>query len=85
MSEPLSDDEFNDHAADVRDLTHGTGQVLARVKVGEALSVAERGEPIAMVVSSRRPRRVMPAVGCAAGGDPGWASRADENLDGFGE
>ncbi|MEU4404590.1 hypothetical protein AB0F88_08695 [Streptosporangium sp. NPDC023963] len=28
---------------------------------------------------------VIPAVGCAASGDPAWASRADEDLEGFGE
>ncbi|MFF3440468.1 hypothetical protein [Streptosporangium sp. NPDC002721] len=32
----------------------------------------------------RESGRIMPAVGYAAGGDPTWASRADENLDGFG-
>lgn len=81
MSEPL----FDDHTVGVRDLTHGTSQVLARVKAGETLTITERGEPIAMVIPLRRPRMVMPAVGYAASGDPGWASQADENLDGFGE
>jgi prevent-host-death family protein len=81
MSEPLS----NDHTVDVCDLTHGAGQVLARVKAGETLTITERGEPIAMVIPLRRPRTAMPAVGYATSGDPTWASRADENLGGFGE
>ncbi len=85
MSEPLFNDQFKDHTVGVRDLTHGTSQVLARVKAGETLTITERGEPIAMVIPLRQPRRVMPAVGYATSGDPEWASRADENLDGFGE
>ena len=76
MSEPLS----NDHTVGVRDLTRGAGQVLARVKAGETLTITDRGEPIAMVVPLRRPRMTMPAVGYATSGDPTWASRADESF-----
>jgi antitoxin (DNA-binding transcriptional repressor) of toxin-antitoxin stability system len=57
MSEPL----FNDHTVGV-DLIRGVGQVLARIKAGETLTITERGEPIAMVIPLRQPRRVMPAV-----------------------
>ncbi|SNT59909.1 prevent-host-death family protein [Streptosporangium subroseum] len=81
MSEPLS----NDHTVGVRDLSHGTGQVLSRVKAGETLIITERGEPIAVVIPLRQPRTAMPAVGYATSGDPTWASHADENLGGFGE
>ncbi|WP_371780622.1 type II toxin-antitoxin system Phd/YefM family antitoxin [Streptosporangium subroseum] len=76
MSEPLS----NDHTVDVRDLSHGTSQVLARVKAGETLTITERGEPIAMVIPLRRPRTAMPAVGYATNGEPTWAPHSDENF-----
>jgi len=69
----------------VRDLTHRTSKVLARVKAGETLTITERGEPIATVIPFRRARVSRPAVGYAASGDPGWAARADEQLSGFGE
>ncbi|WP_433258722.1 hypothetical protein ACQPYK_07465 [Streptosporangium sp. CA-135522] len=49
------------------------------------MTITERGEPIAVVVPLRQPKMVRPAVGYVASGDPTWASRADENLDGFGE
>ncbi|MFI6798082.1 hypothetical protein [Streptosporangium canum] len=49
------------------------------------MTITERGEPITMVIPLRQPKMVMPAVGHAMSGDPTWASRADENLDGFGE
>ncbi|MER5420563.1 type II toxin-antitoxin system Phd/YefM family antitoxin [Streptosporangium roseum] len=81
MSEPFP----TDHTLGVRDLTHGTSQVLARVKAGETLTITERGEPIAMVIPLRHPKMVMPTVGYGMSGDPTWASRADENLDGSGE
>ncbi|MFC4058017.1 type II toxin-antitoxin system Phd/YefM family antitoxin [Planomonospora corallina] len=81
MSEPV----FEDHVVGVRDLTHKTSQILARVKGGETLTITERGEPIAKVVPLRQPRMVMPSVGYVASGDPTWASRADEELEGFGE
>ena len=67
----------------IRDLTHHTSKVLARVKAGESLTITERGKPIATVVPIRAavaPRR---SVGYASSGDPTWAARAD--LSGFGE
>jgi prevent-host-death family protein len=69
----------------VRDLTHHTSRVLARVKAGESLTITERGEPIAQVVPIRRADDRRPAVGYAASGDPTWAARADDELSGFGE
>lgn len=74
-----------DHSVGVRDLTHRTSQVLARVKAGETLTITERGEPIATVIPLRPRTMVMPSIGYASSGDPGWAARADEELDGFGE
>jgi len=69
----------------VRDLTHHTSKVLARVKAGETLTITERGEPIATVVPLRRRQAARPAVGYVSSGDPTWAARADEELAGFGE
>lgn len=69
----------------VRELTHHTSRVLARVKAGETLTVTERGEPIATVVPRRQSRVRRPAVGYASSGDPDWAKRSDEELTGFGE
>jgi prevent-host-death family protein len=81
----MSESFPSNHTVDVRDLTHATSQVLARVKAGERLTVTERGEPIAMLIPPPQPKMIMPAVGYAMSGDPTWASRADENLDGSGE
>lgn len=75
----------DEHTVGVRDLTHRTSQVLARVKAGETLVITERGEPIATVIPLRPKVMVMPSVGYASSGDPEWAALADEELDGFGE
>ncbi|MEV6861464.1 type II toxin-antitoxin system prevent-host-death family antitoxin [Streptosporangium subroseum] len=64
MGEPSS----NDHTVEVSDFIHGVGQVLARVKAGEMLTITERGEPVAVVIPLRRPRTAMPAVGYARAG-----------------
>jgi prevent-host-death family protein len=77
-AEPASD-------VPIRELTHHTSQVLARVKAGESLTITERGEPIARVVPLRRRSTRRPAVGYAASGDPTWATRAADELSGFGE
>jgi prevent-host-death family protein len=78
MSEPSS----NDHTVGARDLTHGTGRILARVRAGETLTITERGEPIAMVVPPRQPRVAMPAVGYATSGDPArGVPRAGISMD----
>lgn len=82
MSEAAARD---DKDVPVRDLTHRTSKVLARVKAGESLTITERGEPIATVIPFRRARASRPAVGYAASGDPTWAANADEHLKGFGE
>jgi prevent-host-death family protein len=82
MVEPVAESASD---VPVRELTHHTSQVLARVKAGESLTITERGEPVARVVPLRRPGRRRPAVGYAASGDPAWAARAAEELTGFGE
>lgn len=69
----------------IRELTHHTSRVLARVKSGDTLTVTERGVPIATIVPLRPARRRRPAVGYATGDDPTWAARADEELAGFGQ
>ncbi|MDP9846484.1 type II toxin-antitoxin system prevent-host-death family antitoxin [Streptosporangium lutulentum] len=76
MSEPL----FSDRTVGAGGLTHGTGRVLARVNAGETPAVTGCGEPVAVVISLRRPGTATPSVGYATSGDPLWASRADENL-----
>jgi prevent-host-death family protein len=85
MSGPVYDDHRGEHTVGVRDLSHRTSQVLNRVKAGERLIVTDRGEPIAVVLPLRRRDMVLPAIGYAPSGDPGWAARAAEELDGFGE
>jgi prevent-host-death family protein len=89
MSIPVYDDhdryDRGEHTVGVRDLSHRTSQVLSRVKAGERLVITDRGEPIAVVIPLRRPDRVMPAVGYASSGDPAWAARAAEELNGFGK
>lgn len=82
MAEPAANE---DRDIPVRDLTHRTSKVLARVKAGETLTITERGEAIARVVPLRRPGAPRPAVGYATSGDPAWAAHADEHLRGFGE
>jgi prevent-host-death family protein len=79
MSAPAS------NTVPVRDLTHHTSKVLARVKAGETITITERGEPIATVVPLSRSRTRRPAVAYAASGDPTWAARAADDLTGFGE
>ncbi|WP_084529862.1 type II toxin-antitoxin system Phd/YefM family antitoxin [Nocardia crassostreae] len=69
----------------VRELTHHTSQILARVKAGETLTITERGEPIAAVIPLRRSRGPRPATGYADSGDPQWAVRASQEMRGFGE
>jgi prevent-host-death family protein len=82
MAEPAAESTSD---VPVRELTHHTSQILARVKAGESLTITERGEPIARVVPLRRPGTRRPAVGYAASGDPDWATRAAEEMTGFGE
>lgn len=69
----------------IRELTHHTSRVIARVKAGETLTVTERGEPIAAVIPLNRPNTTRPATGYASSGDPAWAVRAAQDLPGFGE
>jgi prevent-host-death family protein len=70
----------------VRDLTHHTSRVLARVKAGESVTITERGKPIATVVPIRAAGNApRPAAGYASSGDSTWATRADAELSGFGE
>lgn len=81
----MSDPAESTSEVPVRELTHHTSQVLARVKAGEHLTITDRGEPIARVVPLRRRGARRPAVGYAASGDSMWAARAAEELTGFGE
>ena len=69
----------------VRDLTHHTSRILARVKAGEMLTITERGQPIAAVIPLHGSRGLRPATGYASSGDPDWAAQASEELTGFGE
>lgn len=85
MASPAYDAPEGEHTVGIRDLSHRTSQVLNRVKAGERLIVTDRGEPIAVVIPLRRRDIVLPAVGYAPSGDPGWAARAAEELSGFGE
>jgi prevent-host-death family protein len=85
MSSPAYSYHDGEHMVGVRDLSHRTSQILNRVKAGERLVVTDRGEPIAVVIPLRRRDMVLPAVGYAPSGDPGWAARAPEELTGFGE
>jgi prevent-host-death family protein len=85
MSSPAHGYDSDEHTVGVRDLSHRTSQVLSRVRAGERLVVTDRGEPIAVVIPLRRPNMVLPAVGYAPSGDPSWAARAPEELNGFGE
>jgi len=85
MSSPAYDYREDEHTVGVRDLSHHTSQVLSRVRAGERLVITDRGEPIAVVVPLRRRGMVLPAVGYAPSGDPTWATRAADELRGFGE
>ena len=85
MSGPAHGFQPDEHTVGVRDLSHRTSQILNRVKAGERLVVTDRGEPIAVVLPIRRRDLVLPATGYAPSGDPGWAARAAEELNGFGE
>lgn len=85
MSSPASDDPHGEHTVGIRDLSHRTSQVLDRVRAGERIVVTDHGKPFAVMIPLRGARMVMPAVGYAPSGDPGWAARAAEELTGFGE
>jgi prevent-host-death family protein len=85
MSGHTAESRWEEHAVGVRDLSHRTSQILSRVKAGERLIVTDRGQPVAAVIPLRRSDMPLPATGYAPSGDPGWAARAAEELDGFGQ
>jgi prevent-host-death family protein len=85
MSGHAAESRWEEHAVGVRDLSHRTSQILSRVKSGERLIVTDRGQPVAAVIPVRRSEMPLPATGYAPSGDPGWATRAAEELDGFGQ
>ncbi len=74
-----------DQTVGMRDLSHRTSRVLARVRAGERLVVTDRGEPIAVVIPLRRAEMGMPAGGYAPSGAPQRPPSATEELRGFGE
>lgn len=85
MSGQVSESNWEEHTVGVRDLSHRTSQILGRVKAGERLVITDRGRPVAAVIPLRRSDMPLPATAYASSGDPGWAARAAEELDGFGQ
>ncbi|MFF0307521.1 type II toxin-antitoxin system Phd/YefM family antitoxin [Streptosporangium sp. NPDC004379] len=78
MSEPRP----ADHPVEAGDLIQGAGRLLARVKAGEALTIIDHGEPIAVILPLAGVKAAVPAVGYVSSGDPAWASHADEEPQG---
>ena len=74
----------------VRELSHHTSQVLARVKNGDVVEVTEHGRVIATITASpaqaREPEGPRPRAGGGRSGDPAAAREVDEFLArGFGD
>lgn len=85
MSGHAAESAWEAQPVGVRDISDRTNQFLGRVMAGERLIVTDRGQPVAAVNPLRRGDMPVPATGYAPSGDPGWAARAAEELDGFGQ